>query len=100
MSKIYINQENLRIRLTTSVNIADATTIKIKYKKPDGTEGSWDAEVEDETNGIIYYDVKKTADGADIDQSGNWKFWAFITFSDGRSAPGEAISQYIYIEGD
>lgn len=99
MPKIYKNQENLRIKLTTGVSIVDATIKKIKYEKPDGTEGSWNAEVEDATNGIIYYDVKITANGADIDQVGIWKFWAFITFSDGRSAPGEVIEQRIYAEG-
>jgi len=100
MSKVYINQEALRIRLTTSVVITGATAKKIKYRKPDGTVGSWNAEVEDATNGIIYYDVKITENGADIDQSGNWKFWAYITFSDGRSAPGELVKQYVYKEGE
>lgn len=99
MNKIYSKQESLRIRLTTGVDIAEATTTKIKYRKPDGTKGEWGAEVEDATKGIIYYDVKKTVSEADIDQAGVWKFWAYITFSDGRSAPGKVVKERIYSEG-
>jgi len=99
MTKIYKDQENLRIRLTTGVNITNATVKQIKYEKPDETTGFWNAEVDDVINGIIYYDVKITENGADIDQVGIWKFWAWITFSDDRSAPGEVVRVRVYTEG-
>ena len=95
MGKVYNGQDALKIRLTCSQDITGATVKKIKYKKPDGTEGSWDATVEDEANGIIYYNIQN----GDINETGNWTFWAFITFSDGRSAPGEPITRYFYTEG-
>ena len=89
MAKLYAGQSELRIRLTTSVNILGATTVQIKYRKPDGTESYWTAVIETAATGIIYYDV---LDG-DIPaaDNGTWTFWAYIVFSDGRDAPGEKV---------
>jgi len=92
MGKIYKSQDSLRIKLTTSVDITGATVKKIYYKKPGGTIGSWDATVDVIATGVIYYDVVS----GDIDESGQWEFWAYITFSDGRSAPGQAITRIIF----
>jgi len=96
MSKVYNGQTQLRIQLTTGVDIAGATVKRIKYKKPSDATGYWDATVSDESTGVIYYDVTS----GDIDETGYWKLWAYVTFSDGRSAPGEAITEYFYTEGD
>lgn len=95
MSRLYNGQTSLRIQLTTGVDITGATVTRIKYEKPSDTTGYWDATVSDNTTGVIYYDVT----AGDIDETGNWKFWAYITFSDGRSAPGESIIEYFYTEG-
>jgi len=95
MGKTYEDQTALRIRLTVGQDITGASAKKIKYRKPDNTEGNWDATVEDATNGIIYYDLK-TDDKID---EGLYTFWAYVTFSDGRSAPGEPISKFMYPEG-
>ena len=92
MGKIYKSQDSLRIKLTTSVDITGATVKKIYYKKPSGTIGSWDATVDVISTGVIYYDVVS----GDIDESGQWKFWAYVTFSDGRSAPGQYVAETIY----
>jgi len=96
MSKIYKDQTSLQIKLTTNVDLSDATTLLIKYEKPDGTLGSFTASVSDASEGIIYYNVVTD----DLDLEGDWKFWAYVTFSDGRSAPGEVIKQHIYLEGE
>jgi hypothetical protein len=95
MGKTYEDQTALRIRLTVGQDITGATTVKIKYRKPDGTEGSWDATIEDAVNGIIYYDIT----GSDEIDKGLYTFWAFITFNDGRSAPGEPLTRFFYSEG-
>ena len=95
MGKVYNAQDALRIRLTCSQNITGASVKQIKYKKPGGTTGAWDAQVEDFMTGIIYYDLM----AGNINESGLWSFWAYITFSDGRSAPGEPISKFMYPEG-
>lgn len=94
MGKIYAGQD-VKVRLTVGQDITGASVKKIKYRKPGGTEGSWNATVEDAENGIIYYDVQDE----DIDESGVWTFWAYITFADGRSAPGESITRNFYREG-
>ncbi len=90
MAKLFAGQSELRIRLTMSIDITDATTVQIKYRKPDKTTtGEWDAVTEIEATGVIYYDV---LDG-DIPAAdyGEWLFWAYVVFSDGRNAPGEAV---------
>jgi len=98
MGKLYAGQTKLRIRLTVGQDITGATVL-VKYRKPDGTEGSFaDAHIEDNANGIIYCDVN--ADGSEIPTAnfGEWMFWAHITFADGRFAPGEAIWEHFYEE--
>lgn len=96
MGKIYLNQSSLRILLTTEVDITGASVTQIKYKKPDETIGSWAAVVDDVGAGSIYYDLT----GVELDQAGTWTFWAFITFADGRSAPGEPVKITVYTEGE
>lgn len=93
---IFKNQTSLRIRLTTNVDITGATSLNIKYKKPSGDVGSWTAISEDSLLGIIYYDVQS----GDINESGNWYIWAYVTFSDSRSAPGESVKVEVYEEGE
>jgi len=95
VSTIFVNQSKLRIQLTTNVDITEATSLLIKYEKPDGTTGSWVANSSDDTNGVIYYDL---TDG-ELSTNGNWTFWAYVTFSDGRSAPGEKSIIFIKTEG-
>ena len=95
MSTIFVNQSKLRLQLTTGVDITDATSLLIKYKKPDGTAGSWTATSSDDDTGVIYYDF---TDG-ELSASGVWTFWAYITFSDGRVAPGEKLTIRVKTEG-
>lgn len=96
MSKIYETNDKLRLTVTTNINITDALVTLIKYKKPDGTTGAYTALVSDAVNGVIYYDLP--TDG-ELDMEGTWHFWAFVTFSDGRSAAGEVHKHVIYEEG-
>ena len=94
MSKIYENQESLRLTLETSVDLSSAKTLIIKYLKPDETAGSFNATISGTT--ALYYDF--AAD--DLDQVGDWTFWAYVTFSDDRTAPGEPVTIRIYEEGN
>lgn len=97
MGKIYVGQTALTIRLTTSIDLSSAKTTLIKYKKPDGTEGSWVATVFNVATGIISYVV---ASASILDQSGVWVLWAHITFNDDTVAAGEAVKQIIYKESE
>ena len=95
MSTIFVDQSKLRIQLTTNVDITGATELLIKYKKPSGATGSWTATSSDDTSGVIYYDLT----GSELDMKGNWTFWAYVTFSDARVAPGEIVTVDIQTEG-
>jgi hypothetical protein len=95
MSKIYKGQSSLRIRLTTGVDITSASELLIKYRKPGGTLGDWTATSEDDVAGIIFYDLVID----DLDETGNWIFWAHVIFSDSRTAPGQGVTVRVYEEG-
>lgn len=95
MGKIYKGQTALRITLKTFTDLEDIDNAVIKYRKPCGTEGEFSAAVSDTSKGIIFHECIE----GDIDVSGWWSFWAFITFSDGRCAAGEAAKVYVWNEG-
>jgi len=96
VGKIYVGQTALTIRLTVGQDITGATCL-VKYRKPDGTEGQWSASIVTESTGEIGYTM---ADADQLDQSGLWTFWAYVTFSDGTVAPGEPIEKYVYSQGE
>ena len=106
MNAIYKNQSALKIRVVcsklidgvlTPLDITGALETKIKYKKPSGATGSWTAIIENAAQGIIYYDVTTTEV---IDESGTWKIWPFIKFSDARVAPGTPEEIMVLVEGE
>ena len=94
--KIFKEQDYLELIVYTGIDLSDADVALIKYTDPNGTSGSWTATVEDEDNGVI----KKTfTAGSPLDVSGDWTFWAHITFDDGRVGIGEAFVQTVSDEG-
>jgi len=94
MGKIFKNQSALRITLKTFCDLEDATAV-IRYKKPNGKTGEFSAAVSDAVKGVIFHEVIE----GEIDFSGWWVFWAYITFGDGRTAAGEAANVYVWNEG-
>lgn len=92
MSRIFKNQDKLRIRLTVGQDITGATLKQIRAVAPSGALKQWTATVETAATGIIYYNFA----AADLDETGDWVFYAFITFSDGRSAAGEDVYRRVY----
>ena len=96
MGRIHIGQTRLRISLTCNSDLTEATQVAIKYKKPNGTQGSWAATVSNATTGIIYYDV---ANESDLDMEGAWTIWAHITYADGDVAAGDPVKMAVYTEG-
>ena len=95
MGKIFKGQTALRITLNTFTDLQDAVSAVIKYRKPNGTKGEFSAAVGDGAKGVIFHECIE----GDIDVSGWWVFWAFITFGDCRTAAGEAAKVYIWQEG-
>lgn len=94
MGKIYKNQTALRISLDTDADLSTASAQVIKYTKPDATTGQFTAV--NGGSGVIYYQI---VNASDIDQSGTWKFWAYVTFTGGTIAQGEPVYIVVYNEG-
>jgi len=95
MSKIFVRQSALRITLKTFCDLEGIISAVIKYRKPNGSTGQFAAAVGDEAKGVIFHEVIE----GEIDISGWWVFWAFVTFGDGRTAAGTAARVYVWNEG-
>jgi hypothetical protein len=96
VGKIYMGQSALRITVKTFTDLEGIITAVIKYRKPDGSGGEFAAGVGDEAKGVIFHECIEH----EIDMAGWWVFWAFITFTDGRTAAGEAAKVYVWNEGN
>ncbi len=95
MTNIYRGQNALRISARTGTALADVATCEIRFEKPDGSRGIWEAFVSDAGRGVISYDLT----GNELDVAGWWQLWAFVTFEDLRSAPGDPVRVYVRMEG-
>ena len=95
MGKIFIGQSALRITLKTFCDLEGVMSAVIKCRKPSGIIGEFAAFVVDTAKGVISHECIE----GDIDISGWWVFWAFVTFADGRTAAGEAAKVYVWNEG-
>ena len=95
MGKIFKYQTALRITLKTFIDLEGILSAVIKYRKPDGKKGEFPAAVMDTENGVIFHECIE----GEINASGWWAFWAFITFADGRTAAGETARVYVWNEG-
>ena len=95
MGRIFKGQTALRLTLKTFTDLEDVISAVIRYRKPNGTTGEFTAAVGDTAKGVIFHEVIE----GELDISGWWVFWAFITFADNRTAAGEAAKVYIWKEG-
>ena len=93
--KIFKGQSALRITLRTFTDLDSVESVCIRFCKPDGSVGEFPAGISDAVNGLVFYECVE----GDIDASGWWAFWAFVTFADGRSAAGEAARVFVWEEG-
>jgi len=95
MGKIFLGQSALRLTLKTFCDLEGIISAVIKYRKPNGVIGEFAAAVGDVVRGVIFHECIE----GEIDISGWWTFWAFITFDDNRTAAGEAAKVFIWKEG-
>jgi hypothetical protein len=95
MGKIFKGQSALRIIVKTFCDLEGVLSTVIKYRKPNGKTGELAAAVGNMENGVIFHECIE----GEIDASGWWAFWAFVTFADGRTAAGEAAKVYVWREG-
>lgn len=68
--KIYVD-DTPRIELDLLTDLSTSTVQNILYKKPDGTEGTWTADIE--YTKLYYQSV-----AGDIDQAGKWLLQAYV----------------------
>lgn len=95
----FVHQTSLRIDLDTRLNLFDGVSFYIKFRRPDGSEGSWSAVRASNVNGsacLVRHDFSATSE---LNMSGDWMIWPYVTFADGRSAPGEAFQMPVLDEG-
>jgi hypothetical protein len=95
MGKVFKGQSSLRITINTFCDLEGLANAVIRFRKPCGFTGAFEAVPEKAAQGVLSYEC---ADG-DIDVCGWWSFWAFVTFCDGRTAAGEAARVYVWDEG-
>jgi len=95
MGRIFRRQTALRITLKTFCDLEGVISAVIRFCKPNGKSGEFSAAVGDTIKGIIFHECIE----GDIDVSGWWTFWAFVTFADNRTAAGEAAKVFIWKEG-
>ena len=95
MGRIFKGQTALRITVKTFCDLENIEKAVIRYRKPGGKNGEFSSAVSDAVMGTIFHEVIE----GEIDVSGWWSFWAFITFADGRTAAGEVAKVYIWKEG-
>ncbi|MFP3041732.1 hypothetical protein LQZ19_07905 [Treponema primitia] len=95
MNRIYKGQSALRITVKTFTDLEGVESAVIRYRKPDGSVGSFAAGVGDVARGVLFHECIE----GELDKAGWWMFWAFITFADGRTAAGEAARVFVWKEG-
>ena len=96
--EFYENQTLATVSMTvpSTVDLNDAASVKIKYTKPNGFQGTWNAEIVDADAGTIKHEVVSRYE---LDDTGWWSFWTFTTMNDGREMPGVPIPVYVYEQG-
>lgn len=94
--EVFIGQDALDIRCDTNIDISGASDYFIKYRKPDGVEGTLNASFL--SGYIVRFEVVK--DQSPFDVVGIWKFWPYIVFSDGRKAAGKYAKVQVSGEGN
>ncbi|HWQ18555.1 MAG TPA: hypothetical protein VN455_02180 [Methanotrichaceae archaeon] len=86
MSKIYIGDVGVEIRLDTGVDIDDATLLAIEVLKPDKTPDEWEATQYGTTQSITY-----TTIADDLDQAGTYKLQAYAEWGENSKHLGETV---------
>lgn len=66
--------DTVRIVLNTAMDISGYGTMKIRYRKPSGFTGSWDAILYPGTTESMFYEAGET----DLDIPGIWAAQAYI----------------------
>ena len=77
MANIFVGSIGEQIILNVGQDISTSTIRRIRYKKPDGTVGEWNADLYD-SQFIVYV----TIDEHDLDQAGTWELQSYVELPD------------------
>lgn len=70
--------DTVTISLDTGIDVSGFSKLNVKYERPDGTTGCWDASLSPTDNNHVIADL----DGDDLDMNGIWKVQAYIEEGD------------------
>lgn len=95
MAKVYVGDFDTLIAIDVGVDVSSATSLAIKYTKPDGTAGEWVGAAGGSGNVEIQYQTNT----GDIDQAGEWLLQPYvedITGASGWNGLGETVRLDVY----
>lgn len=92
MGKIYTFDVGTRLRTTLDVDLAGYSTVKYSIEKPDETTLLKTCTIEDESNGIVYYDTISN----DLDQEGFYHIQVQVVFLSGKQFESETQVFRVY----
>lgn len=94
--RIFKNQTALTLKLDTKIDLTSATNVWMKYIKPSGVTGIWNATIDSPaTAGIISHIIA----AGELNESCEWTRWAYIEIGGTKYAPGDAVTFTVYEEG-
>jgi len=73
----YVGDIGKKIILETGQDLSAATILRIKYKKPNGTNGYWSATIESNVSNVLANMFYITVAATDLDQAGKWQLQAY-----------------------
>lgn len=100
MGKIFITQDVLKIELKYNSLPEVVEHAWIKYKTPSGEIGIFPGEaVHNVVNSSFYVILGVGEFLENYGSYGDWSFWLWLQLVDGRTIPGEILTERIYAEG-
>ncbi len=91
MGKSYVGDVDTEIVLNAGVALGTPDVLKIKYQKPNGTTGEWEADVYETTK------ARYITMNGDLDVAGLWTFQIYTELAGGGwQGHGEEYQEWIY----
>ncbi len=87
--------QTIQIDVLMNTDITGAGTNQIKYQKPSGATGAWNASVIDAEGGWLRYILP----AASNDESGIWVVWGYIVQADLSILTGSPLEMEVREEG-
>lgn len=95
---VYVDQP-LPLRWETTANMLDVTIVQVKYEKPSGATGfvTMSYSAAGTLNGLASQIYRGVLSSADVDETGEWQFRAWLTVSyDPNPIPGRIFRVVVH----